>query len=827
MTVWPAIVTVPLRPAPVLVAACTVTVPPPVPDVVPLSVKKLLLLVAFQLQGEPWVTVTVKLADPPPPATLVEGGETLNAHGCNPESCVTLTVWPAMVTEPLRELPVLAPTLTVTVPSLVPDAPPVTDRKPVLLTAVQLQPAPPVFVTVKVIAAPPAPTVVELGDTLNAHEPAAAACLTVRPWLAIPTPPSRATPVLAATLTVTVPLPVPDAPLAIDRKPWKLTASHAQPEPCVLVTEKVTDPLPAPTSNESGVTLNAHGPPAGRACVTVRLSPAMVTSPVRVAPRLRPTATVTVPSPAPEAPLAIDKKPVSLRAVHPQPVPTVFVTVKVTDPVASPTLAEAGVTLNSHGPGAACVTLTLVPAIDTSPVRGTSRVLVATATVTVPLPVPEAPPVTDRKFSEVVAVQPQFTPCVLVTVKLTDPAAAVTSVELGVTVNAQAAPSWVTVRVSPAMVTVPLRAAPVLAPAFTVTAPLPVPDAPAVIDRKSLLLEALQLQPAPCVFATWKTTGPPSVGMLYTLKPGATVNTHPLDTEPACVTVTGKPAMTSTAVRSAPALAVTCAMTVPLPLPGAPLVIVANGALLEAVQLQPAPCTFVTLIAIVAPPEATLMVLGETPKPQAKSEGAAWETITVWLAMVTVPDRPPPLFADAATTTVPLPVPEPPLLMLRKSLVAAAVQVQPDPDVAATSNDTEPPLEPTVASAGVTLNAHDPAASCRTVTLSPATVRRPEREPPVFAAALKDTVPGPLPVAPPVTLIHGVPLDALQSHPVEMETEIPPTPPSGPSVTSSGDTMGAHSPTGEGAVGVGAGVGDAANAAWVSVKVWPATTTAC
>jgi hypothetical protein len=54
----------------------------------------------------------------------------------------------------------------------------------------------------------------------------------------------------------------------------------------------------------------------------------------------------------------------------------------------------------------------------------------------------------------------------------------------------------------PAIVSVAVRAAPVLAAIVKVTVPLPLPDAPAVIAANVALLVAVQVQPVPAVTAT-------------------------------------------------------------------------------------------------------------------------------------------------------------------------------------------------------------------------------------------------------------------------------------------------------------------------------------
>jgi hypothetical protein len=81
------------------------------------------LLVADREQ--PRVPVTDTLTLPPPAGTLVPVGDRLKLQGT--AFCVTVKVWPAMITVPVREVPaVLAATLRPTVPLPVPLAPEVT-----------------------------------------------------------------------------------------------------------------------------------------------------------------------------------------------------------------------------------------------------------------------------------------------------------------------------------------------------------------------------------------------------------------------------------------------------------------------------------------------------------------------------------------------------------------------------------------------------------------------------------------------------------------------------------------------------------------------------
>jgi hypothetical protein len=82
---------------------------------------------------------------------------------------VTVNVWPAIVSVPLRDAdPVFAPTLYVTVPLPVPLEPAVTDSQAVFVVAVQVHPVLAVTVTVPVVATAEVKSA-EVGEIENEH----------------------------------------------------------------------------------------------------------------------------------------------------------------------------------------------------------------------------------------------------------------------------------------------------------------------------------------------------------------------------------------------------------------------------------------------------------------------------------------------------------------------------------------------------------------------------------------------------------------------------------------------------------------------------------
>lgn len=147
----------------------------------------------------------------------------------------------------------------------------------------------------------------------------------------------------------------------------------------------------------------------------------------------------------------------------------------------------------------------------------------------------------------------------------------------------QAAPDCVTVKIAPAIVSVPVRLdVEVLAATEKAALPVPEPDAPLVTVIQVAFVVALQAQ-----FAGAVTDVPPlppaavndwlEEAMLYEQLAGA------------CVTLKVAPAIVNDPVRlMVPGLAGTLKPVVPEPDPDAPLVIVIHEALLAAVQAQPA-----------------------------------------------------------------------------------------------------------------------------------------------------------------------------------------------------------------------------------------------
>ena len=88
----------------------------------------------------PLAATTLTLPVPPPVGNVWFAGEIEYVHPAAPPACVTVNVFPAIVSVPVRCGPLLAATAYSTVPFPLPLAPAVTVTKPELLTAVHAHP---------------------------------------------------------------------------------------------------------------------------------------------------------------------------------------------------------------------------------------------------------------------------------------------------------------------------------------------------------------------------------------------------------------------------------------------------------------------------------------------------------------------------------------------------------------------------------------------------------------------------------------------------------------------------------------------------------------
>ena len=153
------------------------------------------------------------------------------------------------MTVPVRAAPVFAAMLSVTTPSLMPDAPPVTVMNDALDTAVYGQLAPPVPWTVTVVVDAVDGTSMTIGFSVN-PQLAKLACDTVNSLFAIVNSPLRVNPVgFAAIVTCTDPLPVPVVGFKV-MKVAVVDAVHAHPAAVVIaiVNTRPNGPTPGGVS---------------------------------------------------------------------------------------------------------------------------------------------------------------------------------------------------------------------------------------------------------------------------------------------------------------------------------------------------------------------------------------------------------------------------------------------------------------------------------------------------------------------------------------------------------------------------------------------------
>ena len=246
--------------------------------------------------------------------------------------------------------------------------------------------------------------------------------------------------------------------------------------------------------------------------------------------------------------------------------------------------------------------------------------------------------------------------------------------------------------------------------------------------------------------------------------------------------------------------AVALNVTVPLPLPLAPPLMVSHPALLVAVHVQPVAA--VTFVVDDPAAEVSVRDVGETPKVQ---EMPLWVTETVWPATVSVPTRwDVDVLAVALKVTVPLPLPLAPPLMVSHPALLVAVHVHPVAAVTLVVDD--PAADVRVAEVGETPKVQEMPLWV-TVTVWPATVSVPTRcDVDVLAVALKVTVPLPLPLAPPLMVSHPALLVAVQVQPVAAVTVVVDDPAADVSVREVGETPKVQEMP-----------------LWVTVTVWPAT----
>src|SRR5688572_1615864 len=209
----------------------------------------------------------------------------------------------------------------------------------------------------------------------------------------------------------------------------------------------------------------------------------MAAVPVRAGPVLACTSSWTVPLPDPLAPTGIAIHGAALTAVHAHS--AAVVTLTLCDPAAAGAPIVSGATAKLH-PGS-CVTVNVWPPAAIVPARA-APVLAAAVNWTVPAPVPLLPEVIEIHGAAVAAVHAQA-PAVL-TVNDPDPPPDGTVWPAGEIVKVQPL-ACTTVKVWPAIVTVPRRSASAFAAITSCTVPLPDPALPVEMPIHGALLCAV------------------------------------------------------------------------------------------------------------------------------------------------------------------------------------------------------------------------------------------------------------------------------------------------------------------------------------------------
>jgi hypothetical protein len=204
-----------------------------------------------------------------------------------------------------------------------------------------------------------------------------------------------------------------------------------------------------------------------------------------------------------------------------------------------------------------------------------------------------------------------------------------------------------------------------------------------------------------------------------------------------------------------------------LALPLAPWLMVIHGALLVAVQLQPAAAW--TLKVREPPAAGTVVDSGD----RVIVHDCPWVTVNVRPAIVRVPLRAAPEFEATLNRTVPLPLPLLPCVIVSQGALLVADQAHPAEALTATS--PVPPAMSNACDSGEIENEHP--GDWFTVTVWFATVSVPARAGPLVAWTENVTVPSPLPDDPAVTVIHDAPLAAVHAHPGAAVTVMVPVPP--------------------------------------------------
>ena len=307
--------------------------------------------------------------------------------------------------------------------------------------------------------------------------------------------------------------------------------------------------------------------------------------------------------------------------------------------------------------------------------------------------------------------------------------------DVGVTLGGEPEPACVMTTLVPPIVTVPDRPHPVFA--LTVIVRLPA-DAvlPALIQGSLTVTVQLVPQLAPPDTAT--DSLPPEAGKLNDV--GVTLGGEP---EPACVMTTLVPPIVTVPDRPQPVFAVTVTVRLPADAELAAPIQESLTVTVQLDELQPAPGDTVTDR---LPPEAgKLNDVGVTVGGELGP--AACVMATLLPPIVTVPDRPHPVFALTVIVRLPADAVLPALIQGSLTVTVQLVPQLAPPD---TATDSLPPEAGKLNDVGVTLGG-EPEPACVMTTLVPPIVTVPDRPQPVFALTVIAKLPAD---AEPPALIH-------------------------------------------------------------------------
>jgi hypothetical protein len=248
--------------------------------------------------------------------------------------------------------------------------------------------------------------------------------------------------------------------------------------------------------------------------VICTICPATLIVAARLAPVLGSTVKLTVPPPWPVAPPVIRTQVAEAPAVHAHSEGALTAT-ELLPPCVSKLREDGETEYVQLAAPESCEIVKLCPPAVTVPLRE-APALAATEYPILPVPVPLVAPVTPIHDAVAVAVQAHPAGAVMVNVPL-PPLAPIDRLDgdKEYVHAATGALAWLTAKVCPAMVSVPLRWDPALAATAMATVPLPEPLASPVIEIQESLLDAVQEHAAGAPTATCTLAAPAATDALW------------------------------------------------------------------------------------------------------------------------------------------------------------------------------------------------------------------------------------------------------------------------------------------------------------------------